>query len=270
MSHDVDVDGAVGGDEAELDAAAVRRPAERVREQVRDHLQHTVAVGDDHGQLVGGLEPVLDLAPTGFLGERSVRMIEDAPEVDLLLANGEAMRLELREVEHVADEALEPDRLGRDDVERDPHLIGLRHDPLAQRLDVAADRGKRRPQLVRDRHQEGALELLRLGELGDHAPESIAQLRDLVGPSCGWNLHVVAARGDVLGRARQREHGVGKATREPPEENAAQRDPDRQRQREPAEKREPLLAKLRRRLRDDEPADRRRAASRGARALPRR
>ena len=33
---------------ASVDAAAVGRPAERVRQQVRDHLEHAVAVGDDH------------------------------------------------------------------------------------------------------------------------------------------------------------------------------------------------------------------------------
>src|SRR5204862_6185978 len=48
--------------EGELDRAAVRRPFERVREQVRDHLQDAVPVGDDHRFLAVGLEAVVDVA----------------------------------------------------------------------------------------------------------------------------------------------------------------------------------------------------------------
>ena len=40
--------------------------------------------------------------------------------VDLFLQHGEAVRIELREIEHVADEALEPHRLLADHVERLP------------------------------------------------------------------------------------------------------------------------------------------------------
>ena len=53
------------------------------------------------------------------------------------------------------------------------HLLGLGDDALAHRLDVPANRGQRRPQLVRDGHEERALELLRLGELRDHSAEAL-------------------------------------------------------------------------------------------------
>ena len=66
---------------------------------------------------------------------------------------------------------------------------------------------------------------------------------------------VVAARGDVLGRPRQRAHGLGETPREPPEEHAPERDADRECEREPAEQREPLVTELGLGLRDDEPAE---------------
>ena len=43
--------------------------------------------------------------------------------------HGEAVRVELREVEHVADEPLEPRRLGRDDVERRAHQLRVVDEP---------------------------------------------------------------------------------------------------------------------------------------------
>ena len=142
---------------------AVRRPAERVREQVRDDLQDAVAVGHDH-RLGGHLLRVVDLPLLRLLAEREVRLLEQPGHVDLLVADREAPRVELREVEHVADEPLEPHRLGGDHVERGRAQRRVVDDSLAERLDVPADRGQRRAQLVRDGHQEVALELLGLGQ----------------------------------------------------------------------------------------------------------
>ena len=51
--------------------------------------------------------------------------------------------------------------------------------PLAERLDVAADRRQRRPQLVRDGHQEVPLLLLRLGEPRGHLAEALGEVADL-------------------------------------------------------------------------------------------
>ena len=89
------------------------------------------------------------------------------------LQDGEAVGVELREVEHVADEALEPlaPRLRRSRATL-LRRSGSVDRPLAQRRDVAADRGQRRPQLVRDGHQEVPLQLLRLGEPGRHLAEA--------------------------------------------------------------------------------------------------
>ena len=82
---------------------------------------------------------------------------------------------ELREVEHVADEPLEPDRLGGDDVERRALELGVVEEPVADRVDVPLDRGQRRSQLVRDRHQELALALLGRREPRRHLVEPLAR-----------------------------------------------------------------------------------------------
>ena len=110
-------DDAVRRGELELDAAAVRRPPKGVRQEVRDHLEHPIAVGDDDRRVVGSRQPVVDLATARLLGECAVRLIEHALEIDLLATHREPVGLELREIEDVADEALEPVRLGDDDLE---------------------------------------------------------------------------------------------------------------------------------------------------------
>ena len=125
---DVDRDDAVRRTEPELDAAAVRGPAKGVREEVRDDLQHAISVRHDDGRGLLPRQRVVDLAAARLLGEGAVGLVEHALEVDLLLPHREAMGLELGEVEHVSDQALEPVGLGGDDLERDANLLGLAHD----------------------------------------------------------------------------------------------------------------------------------------------
>ena len=134
-----------------LDPSGVQRNAFQRR------FEMTCRTRSPSEKITGGStasEPVVDLPATSLLGEGVVRMVEDAPEVDLLLADREPVRLELGEIQHVSDEPLETVGLGRDHVERASYLLRLGDDPLAKCLHVAADRGQRRPQLVRDRHEE--------------------------------------------------------------------------------------------------------------------
>src|SRR5439155_13913165 len=91
---DQDRDGAVRRRQTEVDAAAVGRPAERVREQVGDDLQYAVAVRDDHRPRVD-IAVVVDRAPPRLLAERSVGLVEQAAHVDLLAQQGESVRVEL-------------------------------------------------------------------------------------------------------------------------------------------------------------------------------
>ena len=155
---------------AEVDATARGRPMERVGEQVRDDLQHPVAVGDEHRSLAE-LQVVLDPAGPRLLGERRVGALAEAPHVDLLAQEREAARVELGEVEDVTDEPLEPHRLLATTSSERPRDAFVLEDALAQRRHVAADRGQRRPQLVRDRHEEVAGELLRLRQPRGHLVE---------------------------------------------------------------------------------------------------
>ena len=89
------------------------------------------------------------------------------------------MRLQLRQVEDVPDEPLEPHGLVGDHVERRGANLRVLCEPLPQRLDVPANRGQRRAQLVGDRHQEVALLLLRLGESCGHLAEALGEVSDL-------------------------------------------------------------------------------------------
>ena len=179
---------------AERDDAAVGRPAERVREQVRDHLQHAVAVGDDRRRVGILVELEVDLAAPRLLAEARVGALDEHADVDLLRVHREPVRVELRQVEHVADEPLEPDRLAGDDVERGPLELGVVEQPVADRVDVALDRGQRRAELVRDRHQELPLALLGRRQPRRHLVELLGQAADLVAAAAGRHAHGVVAR----------------------------------------------------------------------------
>ena len=76
------------------------------------------------------------------------------------------------------------------------------HDAFAHRIQMATDGGQRRPQLVRDRHEEVPLELLGLREPCRHIAEPLGEMRDLVAPLQLWNGDVVAALGDLVGGSR--------------------------------------------------------------------
>ena len=149
------------------------------------------------------------------------------------------MRVELGEVEHVADETAEPLGLGGDDLQRLLGRLRVGDDTLAQRGDVPADRGQRRPQLVRDGHQEVALELLRLREPGRHLAEALGQVADLAAAPHRRDIHVVASLGDLVHRLREREHRLRDPPREVEREHADDDEPDEERDREPREQRDP-------------------------------
>src|SRR5204863_471904 len=85
----------------ETDLLAVRRPAKRVRQQVRDDLQDAVAVGLEHR---GGRDraPVVDAAPPRLLIEPRVGSVDKTLHVDLFAPQREAVRVELRQVQDVA------------------------------------------------------------------------------------------------------------------------------------------------------------------------
>ena len=134
-------------------------------------------------------------------------------------------------------------------------------EPLAQRRDMAADRGQRRAQLVRDRHEEVALELLRLAEPARHLAEAVGEQADLVAARNDGNRDVVVALRDLVGDARELEHRAGQAAREVRREDQRDDEPAEQREREPLEQRHDARRELVLRLRDDERADEDRVAA---------
>jgi hypothetical protein len=68
---------------------------------------------------------------------------------------------------------------------------------------MTANGRERRPELVRDAHQEVALVRLRLGEALGHLPEALGQPADLVALAHGRKLDVVPSARDRVRRARQ-------------------------------------------------------------------
>ena len=114
--------------------------------------------------------------------------------------------VELRQVEDVADQPVEPHRLARNHVERRRAQLRVVRHTFTQRVDVAADRRQRRPQLVRHRHQEVPLLLLGLGEPRRHLAEAVGEMSDLVGAADARHVDLVAAARDVVGGAREVEH----------------------------------------------------------------
>ena len=83
-------------------------------------------------------------------------------------------------------------------------LIELRvvDQPVAERVDVALDRGERRAELVGDRHQELPLALLGRGEARRHLVEALGEVRDLVAAAPDGNVNRVVARCAISSDAR--------------------------------------------------------------------
>src|SRR5207253_6953104 len=129
--------------------------------------------------------------------------IAEPLHVELLAREREAMTLELREIEHFSDETLEPARLLGDYLERLGPDHRVLREPFPQRVDVPADRGQRRPQLVRHGHEEVALPLLRLRETLCHLAQPVGEMPDLTPAPYLGHLDVEAPRRDVVGDVRE-------------------------------------------------------------------
>ena len=78
---DRDPDRPVDLGQGKTNAAAVGRPAESIREQVRDHLQHAVAVGLEDGR-GGDRAAVVDPPPARLFAEGRVSAVDQPLQVD--------------------------------------------------------------------------------------------------------------------------------------------------------------------------------------------
>jgi hypothetical protein len=131
-----------------------------------------------------------------------------------------------RRASSLADETLEPHRLLRDHLERPPSRRLVVEHLLSQRGDVTPDRGQRRAQLVRHRHEEVAGELLRLREPCRHLAEPSSEPLDLAAPGALGHRYVVVARRDLVGRRRECIERPRDAAREVEDDDAGDGDPD--------------------------------------------
>ena len=86
------------------------------------------------------LAPVVDCAAPRLFAERGVRLLAERLHVDLLLQEREPVRVELREVEEVADETGESVALECDDRERGLAGARILGKLLAPRASVADSR----------------------------------------------------------------------------------------------------------------------------------
>ena len=170
---------------AERDHAAVGRPAERVREQVRDHLQHPVAVGDDRRRVGILVEPEVDLAAARLLAEARVGRSTSTPMSTSCACTVNRCALSFA-------------RSSTSPTSRSSRIVspattssdarsssGSSNEPVADRVDVALDRRQRRAELVRDRHQELPLALLGRRQARCHLVELLGEVADLVAAAAG-------------------------------------------------------------------------------------
>ena len=102
-------------------------------------------------------------------------------QVDRLAADAELHLVHPRQVEQVADEALQSLRLADD---RRRGLLGGQHS-FGEALGIAADRSQRRLQLVADREQERPFRLARLRQRDRDLVEALREQRELARPSTG-------------------------------------------------------------------------------------
>ena len=187
------------------DAAAGRRRAHRVLDQVREHLQHAVGVGRRR-------RAPFTSAPSETPTRRasaSCRATASAASAARSTARGVTANdalVQPRQVEQVAHEPLEPLRLG----DHDGADLLRRDHAVEQRLAVAADRRERRLQLVADREQERALGVARAVELVGHLVERGRERLHLV--RAGRPAAARAARRRRAGGSRSRRAATGRAT----------------------------------------------------------
>src|SRR5688500_13615876 len=146
---DADLDGVLAPARGHGDGAAGGRVANRVVEQVREHLAELVAVGRGRERLVGERddEPVAVRIVAGV--ERADGLADDRPDIGLGDLHGHGAGVELGDGEEPGDDRGQP--LGfRGDVAQEGRtlLFAEEHVLAKERLGEAVDRRQRRSQLV--------------------------------------------------------------------------------------------------------------------------
>ena len=160
---------------ADLDAPALRRELDRVRQHVAEHLVQPLRVAVDRRQ-VGRHElrerrsACASAAGSTPLTTLSTQLRHERPAaLDLELAGDDA-----RDVEDVLDQLRLQLRVAADDVDGLADRVRARDRAAEQHLHPAEDRVQRRAQLVRERGQELVLEAARF--FGGRQPRELGLL----------------------------------------------------------------------------------------------
>ena len=144
-------------------AAALRRELDRVRDEVVEELGEPRSVAREQRRAGSCASVERDLL---VLGERPCGLdglCRDGREVDGADLEGELACLDLCQEEQVAHELEQPVRVPLDDAEKLALLVGdLARLAIEHELEVAADRGQRSPELVRDERDELVLQPVEL------------------------------------------------------------------------------------------------------------
>ena len=175
------------------DPAAARRVADRVRDEVRQDLPDPDGIDVEEGQVGGRLDDEIDAGLGGGRRERGGRLAEQDVRVGRLPMEGQGARLRERDRPEVVDEALQDVRLLDE-----PGQVGLvgGMDAVGDGLEVAAEHGQRRSQLVAHvGEQRPPLLLVRLESRG-HRVEGPGQLAQL--PGAAANLRDAGVVGAAL------------------------------------------------------------------------
>lgn len=149
----------------EVDGGTARRVAERVHDEVADDLSEPSRIGGHDGRRSRRVD---DDALLPLLGDHAVvrrDLRDEGRGIDLLRLDGDASLLELRHLEELFGESLEPLHVPSRGVEELALCPRERSGMLAQQeLQGAAQHGERRAELVRDGRQELALQTVGLAQ----------------------------------------------------------------------------------------------------------
>ena len=118
--------------------------AQRVVQQVGDHLLQSVGVAGDHRRLGRRLDDQVDADLLGPLRDDLGALPDHRRQVDRLTPQRGLARFDPRQVEQAGDEPLEPAQVGVDHRQRAAAAVLVADGAVGERLDEAADRGQRR------------------------------------------------------------------------------------------------------------------------------
>ncbi len=160
LIRDPDLDGVLPRRDRDRDLAVRRGEAGGVLQKVGEHLVELHRVGGDLGR-------VADHRPDSEPGQPRLQPVQngfqDLVHRHRLLRRGERAGLEAGEVEQVAEETVEPVGLLQHRLEQVAALrVVVRGVVFEQTRDRRLDRGERRPQVMRDRGEQGGPRLVGL------------------------------------------------------------------------------------------------------------